>query len=56
MKISKWKKMLAVGLISGSFLLQTNTTCTDQAQVVTAVSSVITAGGVLYVVDRVLNE
>ena len=56
MKISKWKKLLAVGLISGSFLFQTTTTCTEQAQTVTAISSVITAGGILYVVDRVLNE
>ncbi len=53
--IRNWKKLLAVGLISGSFLFQT-TTCVDRAQLVTSVSSVINAAGTLYIVDRVLND
>ncbi len=55
MKIKMWKKLLAVGLIGGSFLFQTPT-CTDTAQVVTATSSVLTMGGVLYIVDRLIND
>jgi hypothetical protein len=55
MKNNVWKKLLAVGLIGGSFLFQAPT-CVDRAQIVTAVSSVVTAGGVLYLVDRVIND
>ena len=55
MKRSVWKKLLAVGVLGGSFLFQAPT-CTDQAALVTAVSSAITAGGVLYLVDRVVND
>lgn len=50
-----WKKLLAVGLIGGSVLFQTPT-CTERAQMITAASSVISTMGVLYIVDRVINE
>ena len=55
MRRSLWKKLLAVGLLGGSCLFQTPT-CTDQAAWVTAVSSAVTAGGVIYLVDRVIND
>jgi hypothetical protein len=55
MKKSVWKKLLAIGVLGGSFLFQTPT-CTERAAFVTAVSSAITAGGVLYLVDRVIND
>ncbi len=50
-----WRKLLAVGLIGGSFLFQTPT-CTERAQVITAASTAVTAAGVLYLVDRVVND
>jgi len=55
MKKNVWKKLLVVGLLGGSFLFQAPT-CTERAAFVTAVSSAITAGGVLFIVDRVLND
>ncbi len=55
MKRSVWKKLLAVGVLGGSFLFQTSA-CTERAALVTAFSSAITAGGVLYIVDRVIND
>jgi hypothetical protein len=55
MKKNLWKKLLAVGLIGGSFLFQ-GTTCAERAQIVTAASAVVSTAGVLYIVDRVLNE
>jgi len=54
--IKHWKKLLVVGLLGGSFLFQPTAACVDRAQVVTSVSSVITAAGTLYIVDRVLND
>lgn len=53
--MKKWRKMLAIGLIGGSLLFQTPT-CAERAQVVTAVTSFVSMGGVLYIVDRVLND
>ena len=50
-----WKKTLVVGLISGSVLLQTGA-CTDEAIYATAISSIVSAGGVWFIVDRILNE
>jgi hypothetical protein len=55
MKRSLWKKLLAVGVLGGSFLFQTPT-CTERAALVTAFSSAITAGGVLYLVNQVIND
>lgn len=55
MKKNVWKKLLAVGLIGGSFLFQAPT-CAERAQVITAASAVVSAAGVLYIVDRVMNE
>lgn len=54
--ITKWRKFLAIGLIGGSFLFQNTTTCTERAQIITAASSVVSMGGILYVVSRVLND
>lgn len=54
-KKNAWKKVLVIGLIGGSSLFQT-TTCTEQAQVITAASSVVGAAGVLYLVNRVVND
>jgi hypothetical protein len=55
MKKRMWKRLLAVGLLGGACLLQLPT-CTQQALWATAVSSAVTAGGVLYIVSRVLND
>jgi hypothetical protein len=55
MKRKAWKKLLTVGLLGGAILLQTPA-CVEQAAVVTAVTSTITAGGVLYLVSRVFNN
>lgn len=41
-----------LGLLSGGVVLQTMTSC---AEAVTATSSVITAGGVIYIVSRILE-
>ena len=53
MKKNLWKKLLAVGLIGGSFLFQAPT-CAERAQIITA--ALVSAAGVLYIVDRVMNE
>ena len=50
-----WKKLLAVGLIGGSFLFQAPT-CTERAQIITAASAVVGSAGILYLVDRVVND
>ena len=55
MNTKRWKKLFAFGLLGGAILLQTPA-CAEQAAVVTAVTSTITAGGVLYLVGRVLNN
>jgi len=55
MKKKIWKKILAVGLIGGACLFQAPT-CSEQAATITAISSAVTAGGVLFIVDRVLND
>lgn len=55
MKTNAWKKLFVAALLSGSFLFQTPT-CTEQAAFVTAASSAVTAGGVLYLVGRVVND
>ncbi len=54
-KRNGWKKLLVMGLLGGSFLFQTPT-CTDRMAVITAFNSAITAGGVLYIVNRVVND
>ncbi len=55
MKIKLWKRLIVFGALGGSFLFQTPT-CTQRATVSTAISSAITAGGVLYIVDRIIND
>jgi hypothetical protein len=47
----RWKK-LALSMLSGSMLFQV-VGCAETAAVVTSLSSVFTAGGVLYLVWRV---
>ncbi len=54
-RTSWWKKMLAIGALSGAVLFQTPA-CTDAAQIITAGASVVTAGGVMYLVDRVIRD
>ena len=54
-RLRRWKKTLMIGLISGSVLLQAGA-CTDEAIYTTAVASVVSAGGVWFIVDRILNE
>jgi hypothetical protein len=53
MRNFEWKK-LALALLSGTILFQTPG-CTETAAVVTAVSSALTAGGLLYLVNRVID-
>lgn len=54
-KRSVWKKVLAIGLLGGSILFQAPT-CTDQAAAITAISSAISAAGVLYLVQQVIGS
>jgi len=54
-KLAWWQKWLALGALGGAVLFQAPT-CTEQASFITAFSSVVTAGGVLYLVNRVLND
>lgn len=49
----RWKKF-ALLLVSGSVLLQV-TACTQTAFYLSSLSSLVTAGGVLYLVDRVMD-
>ena len=49
------RKGVVLFLISGACLLQT-AACTDQLLTTTAISSAVTAGGVLYIVGRILND
>lgn len=51
-----WKKMLAVGLIGGAIMFQTPTCTQSTAELITAGASLVTAGGVLYLVDRVVRN
>ena len=53
MRKRSWNKW-AVLLASGAFLLQTPA-CVETATILTSISSVISAGGVLYLVGRVLE-
>lgn len=46
----RWASLLAVGAV----LLQTPS-CVETATVVTSIAQVITAGGVMYIVTRVLE-
>jgi hypothetical protein len=53
MRKLEWKK-LALALLSGTILFQAPG-CVEMATVVTAISSALTAGGVLYLVRRVID-
>lgn len=55
MKKKMWKKLVVIGVISGSIMFQTPA-CVQTAEVVTAAASMVTAGGVLYLVDRVVRN
>lgn len=48
------KKWIA-SVLSGSVLLQT-TACIQNAVTIGSISSVVTAGGVLYIISRVLRD
>lgn len=55
-RISGWKKtLLLVGVLSSSCVFQT-TACTQTSAAIAATGSVVTAGGVLYLVSRVLGD
>lgn len=47
-------KKLALGLLSGAFLCQI-TGCAETAIYVSSLASVVTAGGVMYLVRRVID-
>ena len=53
MRKSNWKSWLLSAV--GCGVLFQAPTCTDAFQVVTSVSSIVTAGGVIYLVSRVLE-
>lgn len=48
----KWAALLATGAI----VFQTNSTCVQNAAVVTSASSILTAGGVIYLVFRIATD
>jgi hypothetical protein len=54
MRKTGWKKW-AVAVASGSMLLQV-TGCVETAAVVTSFSSLVTAGGVWYLISRIIND
>jgi hypothetical protein len=53
MLIRNWQKWAAV-LACGAALLQVPS-CTDAATVVTGIASTITAGGVIYIIARIMD-
>ncbi|MFH1746259.1 MAG: hypothetical protein ABIG44_04370 [Planctomycetota bacterium] len=53
MRKHAWK-MWALAMASGAVLLQTPA-CVETATIVTSVAQVITAGGVVYIVSRVME-
>lgn len=55
MKRHTWKKW-AVLLATGGALLQTTTSCNQLATGVITISSVVTAGGVVYIVSRIIQD
>jgi hypothetical protein len=54
MRKASWKKW-AVAVASGSVLLQTPG-CAETAAVITSLSSLVTAGGVWYIVGRIIGD
>ena len=50
--IRKWAALLAMGAV----VFQTNSACVQNAAVVTSASSVLTAGGVIYLVFRIATD
>lgn len=54
MRTASWKRWAAV-VLSGSMLFQVPG-CLETAAVITSFSSVLTAGGVLYLVGRIIND
>lgn len=55
MKRSNWKKWVAL-LTTGAAVLQATTSCNRLATGVITASSVVTAGGVLYIIDRIVRN
>ena len=53
MLIRNWQKWAAV-LACGAALLQVPS-CTDAATVVTSIASTVTAGGVIYIIARIME-
>jgi hypothetical protein len=52
MRIRDWKR-LALSMLSGGVLLQT-TGCTDAALGITTIASAITAGGVIFILQKIM--
>ncbi|MEP0845289.1 MAG: hypothetical protein HRF50_00550 [Phycisphaerae bacterium] len=50
-RLSKWVAAIA----SGAVLLQT-TACTEVASAITAIATTVSAGGVIYIVSRIVNN
>ncbi len=53
-KRGEWYRFLA-SLSSGAFMLQT-AGCAETALVATGIFSAVTAGGVIYLVSRIVND
>lgn len=49
----KWKRFM-LKFLSGAIMLQTSG-CTDIATFTTTIASIVTAGGVIYIVTRVIR-
>jgi hypothetical protein len=54
-RLSFWKKWVVLTATGGA-LFQTTTSCNDLATGVITVSSVVTAGGVVYIVSQILQD
>lgn len=53
MRNGQWKKNL-LAMLSGSILFQT-TGCAEASLIITSLASVVTAGGVIYLIRKVLD-
>ena len=53
MLIRNWHKWAAI-VACGGMMLQI-TTCTDAATVVTSLATTVTAGGVIYIITRIMD-
>jgi hypothetical protein len=54
MRTLKWKKFF-ISIASGATLMQAPG-CTETATILTSVFTGVTAGGVLYIINRIVND